>query len=140
VSLSADMTMHEPARFVARQTVAAGQPAWLYRFTYTADSTRPGSERQVHAGELPFLFDQLEARYGDVVTEADRRTAAAFNTYIGNFVRTGDPNGGGLPAWPVVDPDAFDLLDFTPDGGPTFARDPRAEGIELVQRMADPGP
>jgi para-nitrobenzyl esterase len=80
VSLSADMTMHEPARFVARQMVAAGQPAWLYRFTYTADSTRPDSDRQVHAGELPFLFDQLGARYGDAVTDADRRTAAAFNT------------------------------------------------------------
>jgi para-nitrobenzyl esterase len=134
------MTMHEPARFVARQMVAAGEPAWLYRFTYTAESTRPDSEKQAHAGELPFLFDQLEARYGDAVTDADRRTAAAFNTYVGNFVRTGDPNGSGLPTWPTVDPDAFDLLDFTPDDGPTFGRDPRAEGVALVQKVADRAP
>lgn len=140
VSLSADMTMHEPARFVARQMRTAGQPAWLYRFTYTADSTRPDSERQVHAGELPFLFDQLEARYGDAVTDADRRAAGAFNTYVGNFVRAGDPNGGGLPTWQMVDPDALDLLDFTLDDGPVFGRDPRAEGIALVQRLADEAP
>jgi para-nitrobenzyl esterase len=55
-------------------------------------------------------------------------------------VRTGDPNGSGLPTWPVVDPGTFDVLDFTLDDGPTFGSDPRADGIELVQRMADQAP
>jgi len=31
-NIAVDMTMHEPARFVARQMTAAGQPIWLYRF------------------------------------------------------------------------------------------------------------
>lgn len=35
-NIAVDMTMHEPARFVARQMTAAGQPAWLYRFGYVA--------------------------------------------------------------------------------------------------------
>ncbi|HVU12006.1 MAG TPA: carboxylesterase family protein, partial [Phototrophicaceae bacterium] len=64
LSMGSDMTMHEPARFVAREYRAQGQPSWLYRFTYTAESTRPGSDKQAHAGELPFMFDTLKAKYG----------------------------------------------------------------------------
>jgi para-nitrobenzyl esterase len=72
LSIGADMTMHEPARFVARQMTAAGNPAWLYRFTYTAESTRPASNAQAHAGELPFLFNMLAAKYGEQVTDKDQ--------------------------------------------------------------------
>src|SRR5437867_2495999 len=31
--IAVDITMHEPARFVASQVTAAGKPAWLYTFT-----------------------------------------------------------------------------------------------------------
>jgi para-nitrobenzyl esterase len=137
LSMGADMTMHEPARFVAREITRAGHPAWILRFTYTAASTRPDAEKQVHAGELPFLFGTLEARYGDAVTDEDRRTSEAFTASVARFVRTGDPNGDGLPRWPVFDPAAVEVLDFTLDDGPRFGPDPRAEGIRLVERAQD---
>jgi para-nitrobenzyl esterase len=139
LSISMDLTMHEPARFVAREVTAAGDPAWLYRFTYTADSTRPESLKpgQSHAGELPFMFNTLEAKYGDAVTPADREVAVAFNTYVSNFVKTGDPNGGALPDWPKFDSAKFDLLNFTFDDGPVFGADPRAARVELVERATD---
>lgn len=136
LSIGADMTMHEPARFVAREMTAQGQPAWLYRFTYTAESTRPESERQSHAGELPFMFDALAAKYGDVVTASDTQAAQAFNTYVGNFVKFGNPNGSGLPLWPMFD-GQFNLMDFTLEDGPVYGPDPRADGIRLVERAAD---
>jgi para-nitrobenzyl esterase len=128
--------MHEPARFVARQVKAHGSPSWLYRFTYTAESTRPESAAQTHAGELPFLFSTLDARYGDAVTDNDRAAAAAFNTYIGNFIKTGDPNGDDLPLWPQFDPLAYDVMNFTLENGPVFGPDPRP-GIPFVERAAD---
>lgn len=136
-SIGADMTMHEPARFVAREMTARGNPAWLYRFTYTADSTRPDSKKQAHAGELPFLFNMLDSKYGAAVTDNDRRTAEAFNTYVGNFVKNGNPNGGGLPRWAAFDPANYNLLDFTLDDGPVYGLDPREPGIRLVEKMAD---
>jgi len=136
LSIGADMTMHEPARFAARQMTAHGNPAWLYRFTYTAESTRPQATGQVHAGELPFMFDQLAPRYGDAVTARDQQTAEAFNTYIANYVKTGDPNGGGLPSWPKFDPARFELMNFTLDNGPLFGPEPRP-GVALVERAAD---
>jgi para-nitrobenzyl esterase len=131
------MTMHEPARFVAREMTARGKLAWLYRFTYTAESTRPDSDKQAHAGELPFLFDMLAAKYGDAVTTNDRRTAQAFNTYVGNFVKTGNPNGSGLPQWPAFEPAQFNLMDFSLEDGPTYGPDPRADGIRFVERAAE---
>ena len=136
LSIGADMTMHEPSRFVAREMTAQGQPAWLYRFTYTAESTRPESEKQSHAGELPFMFDALAAKYGDTVTANDTQMAQAFNTYVSNFVKFGSPNGSGLPLWPAFD-GQFNLMDFTLEDGPVYGPDPRADGIRLVERAAE---
>ena len=123
--IGVDLTMHEPAHFIASTMQQAGHPSWVYRFTYTAESTRPAQLAQMHSGELPFLFDQLAAKYGDAVTANDQATATAFNAYVSNFVKTGDPNGGDLPAWPAITPGEFDVLDFTLDDGPVFGPDPR---------------
>ena len=55
--IAVDMTMHEPARFVARQMTAAGQPAWLYRFGYVAESLRPKASGAEHSTECRTLRD-----------------------------------------------------------------------------------
>ena len=133
LDIAADMTMHEPAHFVASTMKAAGEPAWVYRFTYTAESTRPETMAQVHGGELPFLFDTLDARFGDATTDSDRKVARAFNTYVGNFIKQSDPNATGLPDWPQVGSEAFNLLHFTLDDGPVFMADPRL-GVPLVAK------
>lgn len=131
LQIGMDLTMHEPAHFIASTMQDAGFDAWVYRFTYTAESTRPDAMEQVHAGEVPFLFDTLATVYGDAVTEQDEATAAAFNTYIANFIKSGDPNGDDLPAWPSITPDDFDVMDFTLEDGPVFGPDPRAS-VALV--------
>ena len=136
LSIAADMTMHEPSRFVAREMTAHGVPAWLYRFTYTAESTRPDSKKQAHAGEVPFMFNMLETRYANSVTDNDRQMAQAFNTYVGNFVKSGNPNGGGLPTWPAFD-GQYNLMDFSLEDGPMYGPDPRTDGVKLVERAAD---
>jgi para-nitrobenzyl esterase len=137
VQIGMDTTMNEPARFAAKQMTARGNAAWLYRFTYTAEATRPALLRQAHAGELPFMFDQLAARYGAAVTTNDEQTANAFNSYVANYAKTGDPNGAGLPVWPRFDPARFELLNFSLDDGPVYGPDPRAARVELVERAAD---
>ncbi len=134
LGIGADMTMHEPARFAAREVTQHGSPAWLYRFTYTAEATRPNSMAQGHAGELAFLFDQLAAQYGSVVTPKDEEIAHAFHTYVANFVKRQDPNGEALPEWPAFSPATYDLMHFTLDSGPVYERDPRAERVQLVEK------
>lgn len=140
LSIGTDLTMHEPARYVARQMTAKGNSVWLYRFTYTAEATRPDAPAQSHAGELPFMFDRLAARYGAAATAKDQETATAFSTYVANFVKNGDPNGAGVPTWPAFDPAGFDLLNFTLDNGPVYGPDPLSARIELVERATEAQP
>jgi hypothetical protein len=87
-NIAVDMTMHEPARFVAKQMTAAGQPVWLYRFGYVAESLRPKGTAE-HSTELPYLFGTLNARYGRAATPKDRAMADIFMGYIAAFAKTG---------------------------------------------------
>ena len=133
----ADRTMHEPARFVARAMSASGAPAWLYRFSYVAESERPKVKAAGHASELPFMFDTLDARYGQAATGRDRTAAAAFHAYLANFAATGDPNSDRLPSWRRVGGGDDQLLDFTASDGPRMTRDPWRERLDLIERAAE---
>ena len=54
-----------------------------------------------HGSELSYLFPDtgrflaLAAK----MTPDQKKLAETIRTYWGNFIRTGDPNGKGVPAW-----------------------------------------
>lgn len=135
-AVGVDMTMHEPARFVAHQMTQAGMPVWLYRFGYVADSLRPKIRGAAHGSELPFVFGTLLTKYGEAVTERDREMEWSMNTYFANFAKQGDPNGASLPAWPAFDPERSDLMVFTMNNGPVVIPDPLKERLDLVEQAA----
>ena len=137
LAVGADITMHEPARFIAKQMTQLGMPAWLYRFGYVAELKRPTQTVASHASELAFLFDTLDVRLGKAVTEKDRTTADDFSRYFKNFVKSGQPNGQGLPTWPKFDPGQSELMAFTLGNGPIAKRDPWKDRLDLVERAAD---
>ena len=55
-----------------------------------------------HSAEIPYVFRHLEARSWPW-TECDRELSRTMSAYWVNFARSGDPNGGGLPAWQPFD-------------------------------------
>lgn len=136
-AIGVDMTMHEPARFVAKQMTKSGMPVWLYRFSYVADSLRPKQKGAEHSSELPYMFQTLDARYGKDVTEKDRAMSGALHEYIANFAKSGDPNGPDLPKWPKYDPAKADLLNFTLNRGIVIEADPLKDRLDLVEKVAD---
>ena len=128
--ISADMYMHEPARFVAQHLTAQGMPVWLYRFAYVAESEN--DRRAAHASELPFFFNQLDARFGRNTTERDRAAAQRFHQAFVNFAKTGNPNGVGLSHWPTFHPSSYNLMMFGRDGTASIQSDPLRERLALI--------
>jgi para-nitrobenzyl esterase len=53
-----------------------------------------------HYAELWFMFDHLEQAPWHW-SEADERLAEMMSSYWVNFVKSGNPNGPGLPVWPT---------------------------------------
>ena len=52
-----------------------------------------------HASEIWYVFDNLHACPW-LIDDADRALARLASSYWISFVKTGDPNGPGLPRWP----------------------------------------
>jgi para-nitrobenzyl esterase len=136
-ALAADQMMVEPARFLARAVTAAGQPAYEYRFSYVAESMRKQWMGAPHATEIPFVFDTVEARYEKALTSADKAIAQVANAYWVNFAKTGNPNGAGLPDWPVYSPATDVLMDFHAPA-PLARADPWKTRLDLAESLVKP--
>ncbi|HUD50221.1 carboxylesterase family protein, partial [Parvibaculum sp.] len=82
---------------------AKGAPAYLYEFHYaSAFSPRP-----VHTADIPFVFGNLTENAfrakGAAPEAGDRAFSRLMRLYWINFSRAGDPNGEGLPRWPLYE-------------------------------------
>lgn len=76
-------------------------------FGYLFDHLEPGPESarwgMFHSSELPYVFGTLDAAPERHFTAVDRALAARLVRYWVDFVKTGNPNGAGLPTWPVLE-------------------------------------
>lgn len=100
----------------ARLQARAGSPAYLYRFSrrppFPEGSARAGWGAS-HFAELWYMFGHLPQEPW-AWTETDQRLSATMVDQWVAFARSGDPNGGGRPAWPrfdEADPQALELGD-----------------------------
>ena len=56
----------------------------------------------VHSAEIEYAMGNLSTNKVFKWTEADYAVSAVLQGYFVNFIKNGDPNGSGLPHWPVA--------------------------------------
>jgi para-nitrobenzyl esterase len=76
-------------------------PVYRYQFDRAlADPSGINKYGAIHASDIEYAFNTLDSKKADWQPE-DRQAALTTATAFANFVKTGNPNGVGVPEWPV---------------------------------------
>ena len=84
----------------------------------TRNSSTPPPPRPkgaVHSAEIEYALGNLESNKVYAWEPADFATSKAMLEYFANFIKTGNPNGKGLPKWPEVKTGKYMNLDEKPE-------------------------
>ncbi|WP_285106038.1 carboxylesterase family protein [Promicromonospora sp. MEB111] len=123
-------------RWAHLQTLSGQAPAYLYLFTHTPPDASLQEYGAYHGAEVMYAFDNLGADGDADYGQADHVLRDQLSGYWLNFVRTGDPNGPGLPGWPTFDRSPDRVMELGVPSGMT-AR-PRPEAIDYWMSYQGP--
>ncbi|MBD2723098.1 carboxylesterase/lipase family protein [Hymenobacter armeniacus] len=90
-----------------RQT--AGQPVYRYLFArarpelVASGQQTPGPRGAVHSAEIEYALGNLPLNKAYAWTPEDYQVSKTMQAYFVNFIKTGNPNGAGLLAWPALE-------------------------------------
>ena len=113
---------------VRRDIVLAGHRAWaeaargrsqvyLYRFSHIPPhpegngNNPPAPVGALHSSDIHYVFNNLRVK-DYPWTDIDRKVADMLSSYWTNFAKNANPNGPGLPNWPVYNPKDEYLMNF----------------------------
>ncbi|XP_077648868.1 cocaine esterase-like isoform X1 [Urocitellus parryii] len=118
--MMADFMFVMPALQVAHDQ-SSHAPVYFYEFQHPPSmfkDMRPPHVKADHADEILFVFGSFINGIRVELTEEEELLKRRMMKYWGNFARNGNPNGEGLPHWPLFDQDQQYLqLDIQPAVG-----------------------
>lgn len=133
--LDGDMGIAEQTWETLMRQSAVG-PSYAYHFTYTSAY----SPIPIHTAEVPFVFGTLtkELVAPTATPQAgDKRLSAMMMSYWTNFAKRGNPNGAGLPTWPMIGADGSHVL--TLDNDPRATSNPDLARFRFLARYRQNG-
>ena len=86
-------------RWSAARSHTSRTPMFLYLYDHTEPGPNAAKYKAFHTAEVPYVFGTLDAAPERGFTREDRDVSARMMRYWTNFVKTGNPNGPGLPPW-----------------------------------------
>ena len=139
--LRRDRSLAGARTWLALHAQAGRSKAYWYLFNHASPmppgamfSGRPAAEMgSYHGGELVYVWNNLNLKDWPWMA-ADRNLGELMSTLWTNFAKTGDPNGPGLPKWPVYDSKREMLLYITTDGKPQSP--PYEQQLDFLSKAA----
>ncbi len=90
-----------PSQSVAARRTASGGNAWMYFFSRVREDEAAAEIGAYHGAEYPYVFGVHDDYM--TTTGTDLELSAQMQKYWINFATNGNPNGGGLPDWPMFE-------------------------------------
>ena len=89
-----------------RQWAAAqtkmGKKAYTYFFTRVpTQNGQPSPQGATHTAEISYAFNNPKGQANQTWDDVDTKLGDTMSSYWVNFITKGDPNGSGLPTWPL---------------------------------------
>src|SRR6185312_5804174 len=116
---SARFISHSTWKWAELQMKTGGQPVYRYLYArprppYLGMPGQPapaaggrggqppkGPRGAVHSAEIQYAMGNLDLDKRYTWEPADYEVSKVFQSYFVNFIKTGNPNGSGLPEWPA---------------------------------------
>src|SRR3982751_4288936 len=95
-------------KWIEAHGASGGSPVYRYFYSRPRPAMRPekgtagAATGAAHSAEIEYAMGNLSGNDVYAWTPEDRAISDTFQGYFSNFVKTGDPNGAGLPRWPAA--------------------------------------
>lgn len=126
-------------KWIDLQAKTSGKPVYRYLFNQVAPYRPPADMKPeirgaAHATEIDYVFDALDLSKAQWTAD-DHKVAELMSSYWANFMKKGDPNGPGLPKWPVYsEKDKYEVMNL--DANAQAAPEKHRDRYEFLDEVA----
>jgi para-nitrobenzyl esterase len=134
--LQTDRGLFSAYQWVTSRLKVAKGPAYMYLYQHLQPGSDAARYGVFHSSDITYVFQTLGKTPERPFTDKDRAISNTISDYWVNFVKTGNPNGPGLPEWPAADPATQMLMQTGDDfhARPALPPDKRSLLEEFVRQ------